>query len=84
MFFTDSPVTNYDQARAAQTWRYPAFFHALLDRGVYPPPSAFEAWFCSAAHDAEAIERVAAAVPYAAEAAANAVDPTAVDPGASA
>jgi glutamate-1-semialdehyde 2,1-aminomutase len=82
VFFADSAVTNYEQARAAQTWRYPAFFHALLDRGVYPPPSAFEAWFCSAAHDSEAIERVAEAVPYAAEAAANAVDPTAAESGA--
>ena len=34
-------------AQAAQTWRFPPFFHALLDRGVYPPPSAFEAWFVS-------------------------------------
>jgi glutamate-1-semialdehyde 2,1-aminomutase len=75
VFFSEAPVTNYPQAKAAQTWRYPAFFHALLDRGVYPPPSAFEAWFCSAAHDGEAIDRVAAALPYAAEAAATAVEP---------
>jgi hypothetical protein len=56
--------------RAAQSWRYPAFFHALLDRGAYPPPSAFEAWFCSAAHDERALGRVAEALPFAAEAAA--------------
>jgi glutamate-1-semialdehyde 2,1-aminomutase len=78
VFFADAPVTNYPQARAAQTWRYPAFFHALLDRGVYPPPSAFEAWFCSAAHGEEAVDRIADALPYAAEAAANA------EPGTSA
>jgi len=72
VFFTEEPVTDYAQARAAQWWRYPAFFHALLDRGVYPPPSAFEAWFCSAAHDDQALDRVADALPYAAEAAARA------------
>jgi glutamate-1-semialdehyde 2,1-aminomutase len=78
VFFAADPVTDYAGAKAAETWRYPAFFHALLDHGVYPPPSAFEAWFCSAAHDTEAIDRIAAALPYAADAAANA------DPGATA
>ncbi|MBI1759013.1 MAG: glutamate-1-semialdehyde 2,1-aminomutase [Actinobacteria bacterium] len=72
VFFTDGEVIDYDQARAAETWRYPAFFHALLDRGVYPPPSAFEAWFVSAAHDDAVWERVADALPAAAEAAASA------------
>jgi glutamate-1-semialdehyde 2,1-aminomutase len=72
VFFTEGAVTDYAQARAAQSWRYPAFFHALLDRGVYPPPSAFEAWFCSAAHDERALDRIAEALPFAAEAAAQA------------
>jgi glutamate-1-semialdehyde 2,1-aminomutase len=75
VFFTEDAVTDYAQARAAQSWRYPAFFHALLDRGVYPPPSAFEAWFCSAAHDERALDRIAEALPPAAEAAARAERP---------
>jgi glutamate-1-semialdehyde 2,1-aminomutase len=49
-FFTSAPVTNYATARASDTKRYARFFHALLDRGIYPPPSAFETWFLSSAH----------------------------------
>ena len=48
VFFTDdpsTPITNYDQVRATQTHRFAPFFHAMPDAGVYPPPSAFEAWF---------------------------------------
>jgi glutamate-1-semialdehyde 2,1-aminomutase len=73
--FAATAVTNYDQARAAQTWRFPAFFHALLEHGVYAPPSAFEAWFISAALDEEAFDVVAAALPHAARAAAQAQEP---------
>jgi glutamate-1-semialdehyde 2,1-aminomutase len=75
VFFTDREVRDYDDARTQQAWRYPAFFHALLDRGVYPPPSAFEAWFVSAAHDELALERIADALPHAARAAAAARAP---------
>ena len=75
-FFTDNDVRDYDDARAQASWRYPPFFHALLDRGVYPPPSVFEAWFVSAAHDAAAIDRLADALPHAARAAARAAEPT--------
>jgi glutamate-1-semialdehyde 2,1-aminomutase len=71
VFFAESPVTNFAQAKAAEVFRYPPFFHALLDAGVYPPPSAFEAWFLSAAHDDAAIERIATALPAAAKAAAE-------------
>ncbi len=71
VFFADDAVTNYDQARAAQTYRYTPFFHAMLERGVYLPPSPFEAWFVSAAHDDRAIERIAGALPHAARAAAE-------------
>ena len=71
VFFTENTVTNYDEAKAAQTWRFPAFFHALLSRGVYPPPSAFEAWFVTAAHDDDVIARIADALPAAARAAAG-------------
>lgn len=72
VFFAEGRVDNYDQARRQQGRRYAAFFHALLDHGVYLPPSAFEAWFVSAAHDAEALDRIVAALPTAAAAAAAA------------
>lgn len=72
VLFTERSVRDYAAAQAAQTWRYPAFFHALLDRGVYVPPSAFEAWFVSAALDDEAFETIAAALPPAARAAGSA------------
>jgi glutamate-1-semialdehyde 2,1-aminomutase len=74
-FFTSGEVRDYDAARAQQAWRYPPFFHALLENGVYAPPSVFEAWFVSAAHDDAAIERIQAALPKAATAAARAAAP---------
>jgi glutamate-1-semialdehyde 2,1-aminomutase len=49
-FFTANPVRNYQSALRADTARYGAFFKEMLARGVYPPPSQFEAWFLSAAH----------------------------------
>jgi glutamate-1-semialdehyde 2,1-aminomutase len=49
-FFSDQPVTDFASARASDTTRYAAFFHAMLDRGVSPPPSAFETWFLSTTH----------------------------------
>jgi glutamate-1-semialdehyde 2,1-aminomutase len=49
-FFTTSPVRDYDSALAANTAAYGVFFRGMLTRGVYPPPSQFEAWFLSAAH----------------------------------
>src|SRR5215212_3644368 len=72
LFFTDAPVTDFASAKATETWRYPAFFHALLDAGVYPPCSAYETWFVSAALDDEAFDNIAAALPGAARAAAGA------------
>ena len=72
VFFAEEPVSDFAAARASETWRFPAFFHALLDAGVYAPPSAFEAWFVSAALDDEAFERIADALPAAARAAAQA------------
>ncbi|WP_328811194.1 glutamate-1-semialdehyde 2,1-aminomutase [Rhodococcus sp. NBC_00294] len=71
VFFSEEPVIDYAGAKAAATWRFPAFFHALLSRGVYPPPSAFEAWFVSAALDDRAFEIIEAAAPHAAAAAAE-------------
>ncbi len=72
VFFAEDPVTDYAAAKASATWRFPAFFHALLERGVYGPPSPFEAWFVSAALDEDAFDRIAAALPAAAAAAAAA------------
>ncbi|SNT14524.1 glutamate-1-semialdehyde 2,1-aminomutase [Actinacidiphila glaucinigra] len=72
VFFTEEPVTDYDEARKQEAFRFTAFFHAMLAQGVYLPPSAFESWFVSAAHDGAAVERVAAALPAAARAAAEA------------
>lgn len=69
VFFAGEPVTDFATARASDTWRYPPFFHALLDAGVYPPCSAFEAWFVSAALDDAAFDRIADALPAAAAAA---------------
>ncbi|MFE7659457.1 glutamate-1-semialdehyde 2,1-aminomutase [Streptomyces celluloflavus] len=72
VFFTDAEVTDYDAAKAQEPFRFTAFFHSMLAQGVYLPPSAFESWFVSTAHDAAAIERIAAALPAAARAAAAA------------
>jgi glutamate-1-semialdehyde 2,1-aminomutase len=67
------PVRDFGAARSQSTAAYAAFFHAMLSGGVYLPPSPFEAWFLSAAHDDEAIGRVADALPAAAAAAAAAL-----------
>ncbi|TCP53112.1 glutamate-1-semialdehyde 2,1-aminomutase [Tamaricihabitans halophyticus] len=75
VFFTEQPVRDFESARAAQTWRFPPFFHALLERGVYAPPSAFEAFFVNAAMDDAAFDVIAEALPAAAEAAATAEEP---------
>lgn len=70
------PVRDFAGARRQDTDAYTAFFHAMLDAGVYLPPSAFEAWFLSAAHDpeidSEPLTRLAEALPGAARAAAAA------------
>jgi glutamate-1-semialdehyde 2,1-aminomutase len=71
VFFTDEGVVDFAGARRQSTARYAAFFHAMLDGGVHLPPSAFEAWFVSAAHDERALDRVATAVGPAARAAAG-------------
>ncbi|BDZ48793.1 glutamate-1-semialdehyde 2,1-aminomutase [Frondihabitans sucicola] len=73
--FSESAPRNYDDVRSQQTWRYPAFFHAMLDAGVNLPPSVFEAWFVTAAHDDRAISRIVDALPAAARAAATAEPP---------
>jgi glutamate-1-semialdehyde 2,1-aminomutase len=70
---SDAPVRDFDGARRQSSAAYAAFFHAMLAGGVYLPPSPYEAWFLSAAHDDEAVSRIAAALPAAARAAASAL-----------
>jgi len=57
VFFSETPVTDYAGAQACDRDAYGAWCRALLARGVYPPPSQFEAWFPSLAHSADQIER---------------------------
>ena len=57
VFFTGVTVRNHADARAADHGRYARFFHGMLDEGIYLPPSGFEAWFLSAAHGDEEIDR---------------------------
>ncbi len=72
-FGVTDPVRDFGAARSQSMAAYAAFFHAMLARGVYLPPSPFEAWFLSAAHDDDAIGRIAEALPAAAAAAAAAL-----------
>ncbi|XAS70876.1 glutamate-1-semialdehyde 2,1-aminomutase [Micrococcaceae bacterium Sec5.1] len=66
-------VHNYDDAQGQQAYRYAPFFHSMLDSGIYLPPSVFEAWFLSSAHDDAAMNRIVDALPAAAKAAAAAI-----------
>ncbi len=61
VFFTGGPVADFADARACDLDAYGAWCRELLARGVYPPPSQFEAWFPSLAHTSEQIERTLAA-----------------------
>jgi glutamate-1-semialdehyde 2,1-aminomutase len=49
-FFTDRPVRDFASATTSDTNQYGQFFRGMLGRGIYPPPSQFEAWFLSTAH----------------------------------
>lgn len=73
VFFTDQPVTDFEGAKRTDEQAYAAFFHSMLDQGVYLPPSAYETWFLSAAHDERAVQHIVDALPAAARAAAAAV-----------
>ena len=57
LFFSERPPTDYDRARACDLDAHAAFCRAMLDRGIYPPPSQFEAWFPSLAHSDAHVER---------------------------
>ncbi len=61
VFFQDGPVTDYATAKQSDTARFASFFHAMLERGVYLPPSQFEAWFPGTAHNEALIEQTIAA-----------------------
>jgi glutamate-1-semialdehyde 2,1-aminomutase len=70
--FTE-PVRDFGTARGQSATAYAAFFHSMLDSGVYLPPSGYEAWFLSAAHDDAALTHIESALPAAAAAAAAAL-----------
>jgi glutamate-1-semialdehyde 2,1-aminomutase len=57
LFFSAEPVADFAAASACDTAAHGRFCRAMLDRGIYPPPSQFEAWFVSLAHDEAAIDR---------------------------
>ena len=61
LFFHDGPVVDYAGAKECDLDAYGAFCRALLERGVYLPPSQFEAWFPSLAHTDEHVERTLSA-----------------------
>ncbi|MFJ4999223.1 glutamate-1-semialdehyde 2,1-aminomutase [Microbacterium sp. NPDC088619] len=70
--FRASAPRTYVEAQAQESFRYAPFFHAMREQGVALPPSVFEAWFLTAAHGEEELQRIEAALPIAARAAAQA------------
>lgn len=76
--FAEGEGTNFADMKAADTFRYPAFFHTFLDAGVFAPPSVFETWFVSTALSDADFEKIAAAATPAAAAAAAATPPAEV------
>ncbi|HLJ06902.1 MAG TPA: glutamate-1-semialdehyde 2,1-aminomutase [Acidimicrobiia bacterium] len=66
LFFSDTPVTDYASAQAADAKRYARFFHEMLARGIYLPPSPFEALFPSLSHGPAEIEAITTAAAAAA------------------
>ena len=72
VFFREGAVHDFAEATQQDTAAFAAFFHAMLDRGVYLPPSAYETWFVSAALDERAVSTILDALPGAAAAAASA------------
>ncbi len=71
VFLCEGPVRDFTEASRTDVAAYAAFFHAMLDAGVYLPPSAYEAWFLSSAHDDAAVQTILDALPGAARAAAR-------------
>lgn len=62
VFFREGAVHSFDDAKDQDTERFGRFFHAMLRRGVHLPPSCFESWFVSAAHDDEAVAHAVRAI----------------------
>jgi glutamate-1-semialdehyde 2,1-aminomutase len=62
LFFSDAPVVDYASAKQSDTKAFATFFHAMLERGIYLPPSQFEAAFISLAHSADDIRNTIEAV----------------------
>ena len=71
VFFSEGPVRDRDGAAAADHRAYGRFFHAMLERGVYLPPSGYEGWFLSTAHSDEEVDRVLEAASTAARSVAS-------------
>ncbi|WP_058234634.1 glutamate-1-semialdehyde 2,1-aminomutase [Devriesea agamarum] len=69
VFFRNGDVCDYSDAQQQDTRAYAAFFHSMLEQGIALPPSAYEAWFLSIAHDDSVLDRIVAALPAAARAA---------------
>ena len=70
--FRASAPRNYAEAQAQESFRYAPFFHSMREHGVALPPSVFEAWFLTAAHGEDELQRIEDALPAAARAAADA------------
>jgi glutamate-1-semialdehyde 2,1-aminomutase len=64
-FFTNHPVRDFQSASTADTGAYARFFRAMLERGIYPPPSQYEAWFISGAHTTADIAKTVRAATFA-------------------
>lgn len=72
VLFSPTPARDYAAVQAQEAFRFPPFFHAMLEHGVALPPSVYEAWFVTAAHDDRALTTILDALPHAARAAAAA------------
>ena len=57
LFFTDQAVMDFDSAKTSDTAKFAAYFNAMLEQGIYFPPSQFEACFISIAHDRQDLDR---------------------------
>lgn len=53
IFFSNGPVENFEDAKKSDTKRFAKYFHGMLERGVFIPPSQYEAWFVSTSHEEE-------------------------------
>ncbi|MGO1405716.1 glutamate-1-semialdehyde 2,1-aminomutase [Agrococcus casei] len=76
--FAPEAPADFAAAKAQEAFRFAPFFRSMLEQGVYLPPSAFEAWFVSAAHDDGAVTQILDALPAAARAAAGAAHPSGI------